>query len=43
MFRSVPELELVAVHDFMCDLDWTQELDDSQLDCMFVLRKREEG
>ncbi len=39
LFRSVPALELVAVHDFMCELDYTRELDDSQLDCMFVLRR----
>ncbi|MCB9914980.1 MAG: class I SAM-dependent methyltransferase [Planctomycetes bacterium] len=40
LFASVPALELVAVHDFTYDLDYVRELDDTQEDCMFVLRKR---
>ena len=40
LLRSVPELELVALHDFVYDIEWTRELDDSQLDCVFVLRRR---
>jgi len=40
LFRAVPELELVALHDFTYDLEWTRELDDSQLDSLFILRRR---
>ena len=40
LFRSVPALELVAVHDMVYDIDWTRELDDTQLDCVFVLRRK---
>lgn len=40
LFRSVPALELVALHDFTYDLDFTRELDDTQQDCLFVLRRR---
>ena len=40
LFRSVPAFELVAVHDFTYDLEYEMELDDSQLDCVFVLRKK---
>ncbi len=39
LFRSVPALELVAVHDFNHNLDETIELDGSQLDCVFILRR----
>jgi SAM-dependent methyltransferase len=40
LLRTVPELELVAVHDFVYDMNWTRELDDEQLDCLCILRRR---
>jgi hypothetical protein len=40
LFRSVPELELVALHDFHYDVERPRDLDDGGLDCVFVLRKR---
>lgn len=39
LLASVPAFELVALHDFNYELDYTRELDDSQLDCLFVLRR----
>jgi SAM-dependent methyltransferase len=39
LFKSVPALELLAVHDFGYELDFTRQLDDSQLDCLFILRR----
>jgi len=40
LLATCPELELVAVHDFHYELDWTRELDDEQLDALLVLRRR---
>ena len=39
LLSSVPAFELVALHDFTYEFDYTRELDDSQLDCLFVLRR----
>lgn len=39
LFRSVPALELVAVHDFNHDIEETIPFDGEQLDCVFVLRR----
>ncbi|MFT7668804.1 MAG: SAM-dependent methyltransferase [Planctomycetota bacterium] len=41
LFRQVPEFELVAVHDFLYEVDWTGKLDGKHDDCVFVLRRRE--
>lgn len=40
LLATAPELELVAVHDFHYELEWTRELDDEQLDTLLVLRRR---
>ncbi len=40
LLRAVPELELVAVHDFHYDPDWTTTIDGGQSDLVLVLRKR---
>jgi SAM-dependent methyltransferase len=40
LFARVSALELVAVYDFTYDTARPRELDDEQLDCVFVLRKR---
>jgi SAM-dependent methyltransferase len=44
LFDSVPALELVALHDFRYDASRPRSIrpriDDEQLDCVFVLRKR---
>lgn len=40
LIRSVPELELVAVHDFSYRLDRLHTLDDEQLDTVLILRRR---
>ena len=42
LLRSVPELELVAVHDFHYDLDLTRELEGGRgvNDAVLVLRRR---
>ncbi|MCR9143965.1 MAG: class I SAM-dependent methyltransferase [bacterium] len=40
LIRSVPELELVAVHDFSYRLDRLHTLDDEQLDTLLILRRR---
>ena len=37
---SVPELEIVAVHDFRYDLNATIELDAAAEDAVLVFRKR---
>ncbi len=40
LLRAVPDLELLACHDFMHDLDATRALDDSYADIVLVLRRR---
>lgn len=40
LVASVPALEHVATYDFTYDLDAPRELDDSQLDCVLILRRR---
>ncbi len=40
VLRAVPELELIAVHDFGFDLDRANQLEDDQLDSVLVLRRR---
>lgn len=40
LLASVPELEHVATYDFTYDLGAPRELDDSQLDCVLILRRR---
>lgn len=40
LLADVPALEHVATYDFTYDLDAPRELDDAQLDCVFVLRRR---
>jgi SAM-dependent methyltransferase len=40
LFRSVPELELVATFDFGYRVELPRDWPDDQLDCVFVLRKR---
>lgn len=40
LLRSVPALELVAVHDMMHDVRYCQELDDEAFDVVLVLRRR---
>jgi len=40
LLRSAPELELVAVHDFHYDLEWTVPLAEARDDCVLVLRRR---
>ena len=40
MLQQVPELELVAVHDFDYDIEVTRELDEDLTDALFILRKR---
>ncbi|MEZ5977842.1 MAG: class I SAM-dependent methyltransferase [Planctomycetota bacterium] len=40
LLRSVPALELVAVHDFSYDLATTRELGEERLDTVLVLRRR---
>lgn len=39
LLRSVPMLELVAVHDMMHEIEHTQELDDEAFDVVLVLRR----
>lgn len=43
LLRSVPALEHVATYDFTYDLAAPRELDDEQLDCVLVLRRRGGG
>ncbi len=40
LIASVPALEHVATHDFTYDATRERELDDEQLDCVAILRKR---
>ena len=40
LIKSVPELELVAVHDFSYRLDRLHTLDDEQLDTVLILRRK---
>ena len=40
LLRSVPALEHVETYDFGYELDTPRELDDEQLDCVLILRKR---
>ncbi len=40
LIASVPALEHVATYDFTYDLGAPRELDDSQLDCVLILRRR---
>lgn len=40
LIRSVPEFELLAVHDFHYDIEWTGRLHDEASDVILVLRKR---
>lgn len=39
LLAAVPELQLLALHDFAMEIDYTRELDDGQLDTVFILRK----
>jgi SAM-dependent methyltransferase len=41
LLRSVPDLEHVATYDFSYQLEGERLLDDAQLDCVLLLRKRE--
>lgn len=40
LLASVPELEHLATYDFTYGLDAERDLDDEQLDCVLILRKR---
>jgi SAM-dependent methyltransferase len=40
LVRSVPSFEIVAVHDFHYDIEWTGELQDDASDVILVLHKR---
>lgn len=40
LLARVPALEHLATYDFTYDLDAPRELDDAQLDCVLVLRRR---
>ena len=40
LLRSVPELEHVTTFDFTYELDRERPLDDEQMDCVLVLRRR---
>jgi len=40
LLRSVPALEHVATYDFSYELSSRRELDDEQMDCVLVLRRR---
>lgn len=40
LLRRVPELELIAVHDFAYDLDYETEIDDRTEDIVLILRKK---
>jgi SAM-dependent methyltransferase len=39
LFRSVPEFEVVGIHDFDYEIEYPLELDDDLTDAVFVLRK----
>jgi SAM-dependent methyltransferase len=43
LLKSVPSLELVQTYDFGYDFSQPRQLDDSQLDCVLVLRRRPDG
>lgn len=40
LLRAVPEFELVAVHDFLYELEWTGDLDGAHDDPVLILRRR---
>lgn len=43
LLASVPEFELLRIHDFWFDPEFTQELDEETQDALLILRRRSRG